>query len=106
MLLLTSFPMKFGWLRTLNTSILTSTRIDSLLGIRKAFMTEMSKFVSPFVSPRLRPRFPLMNWKTTGSPVMLSTGPDPLAPAGASQVVRRELQFGAPAAQAAATPLG
>src|SRR5258708_6061617 len=93
MLLLTSFPMKFGWLRTLNTSILSSTRIDSLLGIRKAFMTEMSKSVSPFVRPRLRPRFPLMNWKSTGSPVMLSTGPDPLAPAGASQVVCRALQF-------------
>src|SRR5260370_31149315 len=33
MLSLESFAMKFGWLKTLKTSILSSTRIDSLLGI-------------------------------------------------------------------------
>src|SRR6266404_937493 len=104
---LESFAMKFGWLRTLKTSILSSTRINSLLGIRKAFMREMSKSVSPFVRPRLRPRFPLMNWKSTGSPVMLSTGPDPLAPAGARKVVCRALQFvaaGVKVAPGAAVP--
>src|SRR6266849_10057778 len=36
---------------------------------------------------------------------MLSTGPEPLAPAGATNVVCGELQFGAPAPHAAVTPL-
>jgi len=80
--------------------------MDSLLGILKAFKREMSKSVNPLVRPVLRPRLPLMYWKSTGTPLMLSAGPDPLAPAGATHVVRKALQFGAPAAHAIATPLG
>src|ERR1700674_3724657 len=91
----------------LKTSILISTRIDSLLGILNAFKIEMSKSVSPLVRPALRARFPLRNWKSTWSlllPVMLSLGPDPLEPAGARNVVCSAAQFGEAGGNTAGAP--
>src|ERR1700674_1915691 len=104
---LESLAMKFGWLKTLKTSILISTRIDSLLGILNAFKIEMSKSVSPLVRPALRARFPLRNWKSTWLtllPVMLSLGPDPLEPAGARNVVCSAAQFGEAGGNTAGAP--
>src|SRR5260370_21940442 len=67
-------------------------------------MTEMSKRYKGKLWPPLRPRLPLMSWKSTGFPEKLSTGPSPLAPGGASNDVRNAAQFERPAAWHAATP--
>src|SRR5467141_2786019 len=67
-------------------------------------MTEMSKRYKGKLWPALRPRLPLISWKSTGLPEKLSIGPAPLAPAGASNDVWRAAQLARPAAWHAATP--
>src|SRR6202011_1792905 len=63
------FKINSGWLKTLKTSIFNSRAADSHLGILKAFLTETSKRYSGKLCPALRPRLPLKNWKSTGSPL-------------------------------------
>src|SRR5215471_4832715 len=84
----TSLPLLFtksGWLKTLKTSILNSSRMDSVT--LNAFIRETSKRYNAGPKPALRPTFPFKNWKSTGSPEKLSTGPVAAAAAGASNVV-------------------
>src|SRR5258708_34385356 len=75
-----------GWLKTLKTSSLSSSLADSHLGIRDALISDTSKRYNVRVGPALRTRLPLMNLKSTGSPVYASHGPLPLPPARASHV--------------------
>src|SRR5215469_1781088 len=97
------FKMKSGVLKMLNASSLSSRLDDSHLGILNAFVTDVSKRYRGRLCPALRTRLPLKNWKSTGLPEKLSTGPLVLAPAGASNVVCRA-QLARPAAWQAATP--